>query len=143
MWIRWLPEVLAAAGLVVHRDGPRLVDGVMDGGWASRGSSEWGPLQGLICHATASARTSTPAGDTRVLWQTGSTTAPNPISQLYLARNGDWYVGAAGRCNHVARSLVRPTSPLAPHGNSELIGVEAANNNLGEPYTCAGRRRGC
>jgi len=132
MRLTWLPDVLRAAGLIVVEDGPRLVDGKMDGGWRTRGTESWGPVRGVICHATASARTSTAAGDTRVLWQTGSVTAPNPISQMYLARNGDWYVGASGRCHHV---LIGDKGPHKGYGNSALIGVEAANDNRGEPWS--------
>lgn len=131
MRLLWLPEVLRAAGLTVH----------LYPGWEGRGAEDWGedttnaayrmPLQGLICHATASSRTSTVAGDTRVLWETGSNTAPVPISQLYLARNGEYTVGASGRCNH---ALVGTKGPLKGFGNYQLVGIEAANDNLGEPW---------
>jgi hypothetical protein len=60
-----------------------------------------------------------------------------PISQLYLSRSGAWTVGASGRCNHVLFRDVRPTSPLADSGNSQLVGVEAQNDNRGEPWSAA------
>jgi hypothetical protein len=125
MRLLWLVDVLRAAGLTV-----REYDG-----WRTRGSETWGPLTGVICHATAGSRTSTDAGETRTLWVTGSTSAPVPISQLYLSRSGEWTVGASGRCNHVAFRDVRPSSPLAGSGNSQLIGVEAQNDNRGEPWS--------
>lgn len=122
MRISWLPDVLRAAGLVVNTYP----------GWQTRGSEQWGPLVGVVCHATAGSRTSTDAGEMRVLWETGSTSAPVPISQLYLSRSGAWWVGATGRCNHV---LVGTQGPLRGYGNASLIGIEAANDNRGEPWS--------
>lgn len=118
----WLPDVLRDAGLPVR----------LYSGWTSRGSDSWGPIRGVICHATAGSRSSTDEGETRVLWVTGSTSAPVPISQLYLSRSGQWWVGASGRCNHV---LVGHKGPHKGFGNSHLIGVEAANDNRGEPWS--------
>jgi hypothetical protein len=118
----WLPEVLRGAGLIVH-EYP---------GWRERGSATWGPLRGVICHATAGSRISTDAGETRVLWVTGSSSAPAPISQMYLSRSGEWTVGASGRCNHV---LVGDKGPHKGYGNSYLLGVEAQNDNRGEPWS--------
>src|SRR5690606_17517465 len=68
---------------------------------------------------------------TRVLWVTGSISAPAPISQLYLSRSGEWWVGASGRCNHV---LIGDKGPHRGYGNHQLIGIEAANDNRGEPW---------
>jgi hypothetical protein len=118
----WLPETLRGAGLTVHEYT----------GWKTRGNESWGPLRGVICHATAGSRTSTDAGETRVLWETGSTSAPAPISQMYLSRSGEWWVGAAGRCNHV---LVGDKGPHKGFGNSYLLGIEAQNDNRGEPWS--------
>ena len=118
----WLPDVLRAAGLDVD----------MYPGWETRGSESWGPLRGTIEHATASALTSTDAGDMRVLWITGSVTAPPPISQCFLSRSGRWVVGASGRCNHVLRG---DKGPHEGYGNYQLIGIEAQNDNRGEPWS--------
>jgi hypothetical protein len=118
----WLPQVLRDAGLTAHTYS----------GWQTRGNETWGPLRGVICHATGGSRTSTDAGEMRVLWETGSTSAPVPISQLYLSRSGTWTVGASGRCNHV---LTGDKGPHRGFGNSALIGVEAQNDNRGEPWT--------
>jgi hypothetical protein len=124
MRLLWLPDVLRDAGLTV-----REYDG-----WRTRGVDSWGPLRGVVCHATAGSRTSTDAGETRVLWVTGSLSAPAPISQLYLSRSGEWTVGASGRCNHV---LVGDKGPHRGFGNSFLIGIEAQNDNRGEPWPAA------
>jgi hypothetical protein len=114
----WLPEVLRAAGLTV-----REVDG-----WQSRGSDEWGPIVGITCHATAG--TGTDAQEINVLLN-GSTSAPPPIAQLFLNRAGVWHVVASGRCNH---NLSGWAGPNEGHGNRSLIGVEAANDNVGEQW---------
>ncbi|MBX6748548.1 MAG: N-acetylmuramoyl-L-alanine amidase [Micromonosporaceae bacterium] len=121
MRLLWLPEVLRAAGLAVSTYP----------GWETRGSSSWGPLRGIVCHATAGARNSSDAAEMRVLWETGSVTAPVPISQLYLSRSGQWTVGATGLCYHV---LIGQRGPHRGYGNSALIGIEAANDNRGEPW---------
>jgi len=128
MRVLWLPAVLRGAGLTVH-EYP---------GWRTRGSDRWGevvgfgPLRGVVCHATAGSRTSSDAGEMRVLWETGSTSAPVPISQLYLSRSGQWTVGASGRCNHV---LLGHKGPHKGFGNYQLLGVEAQNDNRGEPWS--------
>ena len=124
MRLLWLPDALRAAGLTVN-----LYDG-----WEARGASTWGPLRGVVCHATAGSRLSTDASETRTLWVTGSTSAPAPISQLYLSRSGEWWVGASGRCNHVTAG---DQGPHKGFGNSSLIGVEAQNDNRGEAWTDA------
>lgn len=115
----WLPEVLRAAGLTV-----REVDG-----WRTRGSSTYEP-RGIICHATAGSRASTDAGEIRVLLN-GSSTAPPPIAQLFLSRSGAFHVVASGKCFH---ALTGWGGPLKGLGNTNLIGIEAANDNRGEPW---------
>src|SRR5688572_5831730 len=119
MRLTWLPEVLRAAGLQVVE-----VDG-----WRTRGSDQFDP-SGLVCHATAGSRSATDQGEINVLLH-GSSTAPPPIAQLYLSRSGTWYVVASGRCNH---ALTGWAGPLVGLGNSRLVGVEAANDNRGEPW---------
>lgn len=121
MRLLWLPDVLRSAGLTVDTFP----------GWESRGAEQWGPIRGIVCHATAGARNSSDAAEMRVLWETGSATAPVPIAQLYLSRSGRWTVGASGMCYHV---LTGQRGPHVGYGNGALIGVEAANDNRGEPW---------
>lgn len=126
----WLADVLRAASLIVREVS----------GWRERGSSEWGPdtsnpsyrmpLQGVVCHATAGGRGARAEDEIRVLLN-GSTTAPPPIAQLYLARDGTYHVVASGRCNH---ALTGWAGPLKGYGNYQLIGIEAGNDNRGEPW---------
>lgn len=115
----WLPAVLRGAGLDVREVG----------GWETRGGDSFDP-RGVICHATAGSRTATDAGEIAVLLN-GSATAPAPIAQLYLSRTGTFHVVASGRCNH---ALTGWAGPLAGLGNTNLLGVEAANDNRGEPW---------
>lgn len=120
MRLTWLPGVLRAAGLTVHTAS----------GWAERGSSSWGPIEGITIHETRGSRTSTDAGEIGVLIN-GSSTAPPPIAQLYLSRSGDWWVVASGRCNHNLTGWAGPNKGL---GNSRLLGIEA-QHAAGEPWT--------
>jgi len=119
MRLLWLADALRSAGLSV----------LEYPGWRVRGSSTFTPA-GVICHATAGVLT--PDSDRRVLWVTGSLSAPAPISQLFLDRAGVWSVGASGRCNHVLSG--KAGSPFEGKGNTWLLGIEAANNNIGEPW---------
>lgn len=120
MRLLWLPDVLREAGLTVHTVP----------GWQTRGSDSWGPIRGLTCHATAGGRGARAADEIAVLLN-GSPSAPPPIAQLYLARNGDWHVVASGRCNH---SLIGWAGPNKGLGNPSLLGIEAGNDNRGEPW---------
>ncbi|TDC81913.1 N-acetylmuramoyl-L-alanine amidase [Micromonospora sp. KC606] len=120
MRLLWLPEVLRAAGLTVHEVS----------GWRTRGKDTFGPVVGLTCHETRGSRTSTDAGEIRVLLN-GSTSAPPPIAQLYLSRSGAWHVVASGTCYH---NLVGWAGPNVGYGNDALIGVEA-QHAAGEPWT--------
>lgn len=117
----WLPGVLRAAGLTVH-EVP---------GWRTRGRDSWGPVRGITCHHTAGSRNSSIQGEINVLLN-GSTSAPPPIAQLFLARNGEWYVVASGHCNH---NRVGWDGPNEGYGNDALLGIEAQHSGAGEPWT--------
>lgn len=118
----WLAKVLRDAGLTVHE-----VDG-----WKDRGDGPLGDIRGITCHATAGSRNSSDKGEINTILN-GSDTAPPPIAQLYLGRQGHWFVVASGLCNHNKRGWAGPNKGL---GNRHLIGIEAANNNgrHGEPF---------
>lgn len=120
MRLLFLPSVLREAGLTVHEVA----------GWRTRGSDTYGPVRGITCHATAGSRNSTDAGEIRVLLN-GSETAPPPIAQLYLGRQGHWWVVASGLCFH---NKVGWAGPNEGFGNDSLLGIEAANDNRGEPW---------
>lgn len=119
MRLIWLASELRAAGLrVVEVDG-----------WKTRGSEAFDP-EGVTWHATAGSRTATAAGEVGVLLH-GSTSAPPPIAQLMIWRDGTVYVVAAGRCNHNKVGWSGVNKGL---GNTRLLGIEMANDNRGEPW---------
>jgi hypothetical protein len=115
----WLADEIRKAGLRVIE-----VDG-----WKTRGSEDFNP-EGITWHATAGSRRSTAMAEVGVLLH-GSTTAPPPIAQLMLYRDGTFYVCAAGRCNHNKVGWDGPNKGL---GNTRLLGIEMANDNKGEPW---------
>jgi hypothetical protein len=100
-------------------------------GWKTRGSDAWGPVQGITCHHTAGSRTSSIQGEINVLLN-GSASAPPPIAQLLLARNGEWYVVASGTCFH---NKVGWDGPNEGYGNDALLGIEAQHSGGDEPWT--------
>lgn len=119
MRITWLADALRDEGLRV----------VEVEGWKTRGSSDFDPI-GVTWHATAGSRRATAAGEVGVILN-GSASAPPPIAQLMLWRDGTFYVCAAGRCNHNKTGWAGPNKGL---GNTQLVGLEMANDNRGEPW---------
>lgn len=120
--LTWLADELRKAGLrVVEVDG-----------WKTRGSTDFEP-EGVTWHATAGSRTSSALGEVGVILH-GSETAPPPIAQLMIYRDGVIYVCAAGRCNHNKVGWAGPNKGL---GNTRLLGIEMANDNRGEPWPAA------
>lgn len=117
----WLPQVLRSAGLTVHEVA----------GWRTRGADSWGPVRGITCHHTGGSRNSSVEGEINVLLN-GSETAPPPIAQLFLARDGDWYVVASGLCFH---NKVGWDGPNEGYGNDALLGIEAQHSGGSEPWT--------
>ncbi len=116
----WLLATLRRAGLTVHEVA----------GWQSRGADTLNPA-GVVCHATAGATNSSTSGEIGVIIN-GSATAPGPIAQLYLDRRGEYWLIAAGTCNHAGTG-----GAWGVQGNNRSIGIEAGNNNRGEPWTPA------
>lgn len=112
----WLPDRLRAHGLVVH-EVP---------GWQTRGSSSFFP-RGVVCHHTAShAGSDHPALG---IVTNGRPDLAGPLCNVLLARNGDCWVVAAGRANHAGAGGFRGLT-----GNSSVLGIEAENNGIGEPW---------
>jgi peptidoglycan hydrolase-like protein with peptidoglycan-binding domain len=112
--LTWLPDVLKIAGLKVS-----LVDG-----WENRGRRDVGRIFGVICHHTAGPRSGNmPSLNVLV---NGRSDLPGPLAQLGLARDGTYFVIAAGRANHAGRGIWRGVA----NGNSNFIGIEAENTGL-------------
>jgi hypothetical protein len=51
---------------------------------------------------------------------------PGPLAQLCLARDGTYFVVAAGRCNHADRGNWQGFTA----GNANFIGIEAENRGV-------------
>lgn len=112
----WLAATLRAEGLTVTEHP----------GWDTRGSADFNP-HGIVCHHTASnPPANTPALNTVT---NGRPDLPGPLCNVLLARNGDCHIIASGRANHAGaggwNGLV---------GNSSVLGIEAENNGIGEPW---------
>jgi hypothetical protein len=110
--LTWLPEVLEDAGLKVAEQP----------GWRTRGRGEMGAVKGVMCHYTAGSRNG--VMPSLGILTNGRSDLPGPLSQLGLARDGTYFVIAAGRANHAGRGMWQGVST----GNSSFIGIEAENS---------------
>ena len=114
----WLPEVLTRAGLKVSE-----VRGWEDRGWRGDVSR----IFGVICHHTGINSRKNMAGLKSLIngrpAEPGLDAVPGPLAQLGLARDGTYYVVAAGRANHAGQGAFQGV----PNGNSNFIGIEAEN----------------
>ena len=131
-----MDAALTAAGIGFVEVGPSNVDPTGAADWRTRGRPpSTGPFDpmGVLCHHTASpAGTSTSSDLNFILAGTGD--APGPISHLYLSRDATLYLVAAGRANHGGRGK-RPGIDVSCFDmNSCLVGIEVANNGVGERW---------
>lgn len=112
----WLPDVLRAHGLAV----------VEIDGWQTRGSSSFSP-RGVVCHHTAShAGSDHPALG---ICTNGRPDLAGPLCNVLLSRNGTCYIISGNRANHAGTGGWRGLT-----GNSSVLGIEAENNGIGEPW---------
>ena len=126
MFLTDLADVLRGGGLrVVEVDG-----------WRSRSYRGWSPgfvvvPSHVMVHHTASSLFSTPVSD--VAYILGAVFAP--LANLYLARDGTFHVVAAGRsCTNGAGRDSWGGGVPDDMMNHHAIGIEAANNGVGEPW---------
>jgi hypothetical protein len=112
--LTWLPDVLKAAGLKVAE-----VDG-----WQDRGRGDVGKILGVLCHHTAGLRSGNMPSLNILIH--GRSDLPGPLAQLGLARDGTYYVIAAGKANHAGKGSWKGVV----NGNTNLIGIEAENTGL-------------
>lgn len=123
--LTWMPEVLERAGLKVAE--------VPD--WRTRGRAEMGRVRGIICHHTAGAAARhgvIPSLHTLINGRPASKDCKalaGPLAQLGLARDGTWFVIAAGRANHAGEGAWKGIT-----GNSSFIGIEAENSGKNDPW---------
>jgi peptidoglycan hydrolase-like protein with peptidoglycan-binding domain len=111
--LTWLPEVLRGAGLKVA-EVP---------GWVDRGAGEMGVVRGVICHHTAVQSQANMPTLHALIGGRKDPPLSGPLAQLGLARDGTYYVVAAGRANHAGKGSWRGIT-----GNSSFIGIEAENS---------------
>jgi len=103
-------------------------------GWETRSRSSGGfdKILGVCIHHTAS-KTS-PESDMNYMWN-GS--PDRPVGNLYLARDGNIWIGAAGAANTQGKggplNCRNGTVPL-DKGNQYMIAIEAGNNGTGEAW---------
>ncbi len=115
----WLADALRAGGCTV----------VEHPGWRTRGVDSFTPI-GVGLHETRGSASSSDSGEIGVLIN-GRVGLSGPISQLYLSRTGVWHVIASGVCHHMKTGTA---GLLKGHGNSSIVGVEAAHAE-GERWT--------
>jgi hypothetical protein len=122
-----MADVLRRAGLRVKE-----VDGWQQRSRASGGYRPGRPL-GIIVHHTASGPHHDGQSDVNFL----TFTCPvKPMANLYLDRSGQFWVLAGGATNTNGEG--GPLGPLPVHeANSRVIGIEAGNDGLGEPWAPA------
>ena len=109
--LTWLAAVLHDAGLNV----------IEEAGWESRGHGNVGDIKGVLCHHTAGElHGNIPSLGTLIH---GRSDLPGPICNLGLARDGTYYVIAAGRAWHAGAGAWHGIV----NGNSNMIGIEAEN----------------
>lgn len=118
MRIDWAAQVLTEANLTV----------VEEKGWATRGAELPARPVGVILHHDASKAGAAPEHPTTIIH--GRSDLPGPLAQWYLSRAGVWHVVASGKANHAGKGYFNGLNA----GNSSLLGVEAANDGLKEPW---------
>ena len=119
-----LADVLRRAGLRV-----REVDGWRQRQRDGSGYSQSGPI-GIIVHHTASSSGWDGEQDANFLTFQCDV---KPMANLYLDRGGQWWVLAGGATN--TNGAGGPWGPIPlDSANSRVIGIEAGNNGVGEPW---------
>lgn len=120
MRIDWAAQVLQEANLTV----------VEEEGWTTRGYAFSSSPLGVILHHDVSTA-GTPADASVIIHgRTGKNKLAGPLAQWYLARSGAWHVVASGKANHAGPGYYNGLNA----GGSRLLGVEAANNGVDEPW---------
>lgn len=119
--LTWLADALRQAGMAV----------VEEPGWKDRGRGEFGPPKGVLIHHTASNAKGGDAPDLGIVVN-GRADPPltGPLCNLLLSRSAVFHVIAAGRANHAGPGMWHGVT----QGNSELIGIEAENDGVHEPW---------
>lgn len=121
MRLDWAAQVLRDAKLSV----------VEEDGWATRGAEFSRAPLAVILHHDASAAGQIPEHPNVIIHgRGGKKPLPGPLSQWYLNRNGVWHVVASGKANHAGSGYFNGLNS----GNSNTLGIEAANDGVGEAW---------
>jgi len=126
-WLHDLPTALAAAGMN-YRVWP---------GWETRARSSGGfdGIRGVGIHHSASQTAAD--NDCRYIWDNA---ADRPIGNLFVDRDGQVTLGAAGASNTQGKGGPVTGSQgtiTKDNGNRWMISVEAGNNGVGEAWPAA------
>ena len=127
---------LEAAGIPFVGVGYSPADPTGAADWRTRGRpASTGPFNptGVLCHHTASPAGTSDHTDISVILA-GNGSAPGPISQIYIGRSGVVYLIAAGRANHGGSGIRPGIDSSCSDMNAALLGIEAGNNGIGEPW---------
>ena len=128
-----------AAGLAWIPVGPSELDPTGADDWTTRGrppsTGNFDPA-GILCHHTASPPGTTAQGELNVILA-GNGSAPGPISQCLVDRQGDLYVVAAGRANHGGSGMRPGIDAGCADMNAHLLGIEVSNDGVGEHWSDA------
>jgi hypothetical protein len=124
-------RVLLDLADVLRRAGPRVreVDGWQQ---RQRGGTGYGQVDpiGIVVHHTASSSGWNGQPDVNFLALECDVA---PMSNLYVDRSGQWWVLAGGATN--TNGTGGPWGPIPlDSANSRVIGIEAGNNGVGEPW---------
>ncbi len=123
--LTWLPQVLIDAGLKIS-----LVKG-----WDTRGFGDVGQIVGVICHHTGVRNPTKQNIPSLHSLRDGRKAEPNlsalpgPLAQLGLARDGTYFVIAAGKAIHAGPGVFKDFT-----GNSRFIGIEAENHGKPDDF---------
>lgn len=101
--------------------------------WKSRGRPYNLYPRGILVHHDASSTSSGNWGALNIV-RDGRAGLPGPLSQFVLGRDGQVMVVAAGYANHAGYGGPKAGVPK-DQGNTYLIGIEAANNGIGEKWS--------
>lgn len=120
MAITWLADVLRAAGLTV----------IEHANWKTYDRpGDWNP-QFFIIHATAAPKSQLDSTQVSIV-RDGRSDLNGPIANACVDRSGRWHVLSAGRCN---TTIAGTAGPYDGKGNTNALGIEACNDNAGEPW---------
>ena len=136
MFLTDLDVALGNAGIPYTGIPATIYDPTGAADWKSRGrpasTGDFTP-EGVLCHHTASPPGTTDRTDLQCILA-GNSSAPGPISQLYLGRGGAVYIVAAGRANHGGKGIRPGIDSGCADMNRYLLGIEAGNSGVGEPW---------